>query len=260
MKNSDKKFAVITGASQGLGLAFAEKLAAQNFNLVLISLPDQELSNKAIQLADINNIEVHFYETDLTKKENVLSLCIWLNENFEIFMLINNAGIGGTCKFTDASVQYIDTILQLNVVATSLLTHQLLPNLLKQPEAYILNISSLAAFSPIAYKTVYPASKNFIYSFSLGLSEELKDTNVVVSVVNPGGMATNKSSCQVTNKLGFWGKQCLLKPEKVAEKCLKKLLNKERVIRTNFFSWLAITYLPVWIKLPLLSNNFKRFV
>ena len=81
-------------------------------------------------------------------------------------MLINNAGIGGSKKFSDASGSYIEKIIQLNVLATSLLTHQLLPNLQKSSKAYVLNVSSLAAFSPIGYKTVYPASKAFIHSFS----------------------------------------------------------------------------------------------
>ena len=104
-----------------------------------------------------------------------------VNDAFgRIDILINNAGLGGTKKFTEASSDYINTILQVNVAATSLITHQLLPNLLKQPKAYILNVSSMAAFSPIGFKTVYPATKTFIHSFSRGLHEELKDTTNTV--------------------------------------------------------------------------------
>ncbi|HOZ86045.1 MAG TPA: SDR family NAD(P)-dependent oxidoreductase [Niabella sp.] len=253
-----EKYAVITGASHGLGMAFAKELALKKINLILVSLPNEGLSNTAFELSKTYQIKVEFFETDLSIKENVISLCSWLIEQFDIFILINNAGIGGTKKFTDASMQYIDKMLQLNVVATSLLTHQLLPNLLKQPEAYILNISSLAAFSPIGFKTVYPASKCFIHSFSRGLSEELRNTNVLVSVVNPGAMATNVESCAIIKKLGFWGRMTLLKPEKVAAYCIRKLFRKDRVITVNPFSWLAMAILPVWIKLPLITNNVKR--
>lgn len=88
-------------------------------------------------------------------------------------------------------------------MATSLLTHQLLPNLQKSSKAYVLNVSSLAAFSPIGYKTVYPASKAFIHSFSRGLYQELKDTNVFVSVVNPGPMKTNAEVSRRIEEQGF---------------------------------------------------------
>jgi short-subunit dehydrogenase len=99
-------------------------------------------------------VKTSCYETDLSIKENVLDLTEWINSKFSIHMLINNAGIGGSKKFSDASGSYIEKIIQLNVLATSLLTHQLLPNLQKSSKAYILNVSSLAAFSPIGYKTI----------------------------------------------------------------------------------------------------------
>lgn len=252
------KYAVITGASQGLGKSFARQLATRGKNLILVSLPGQQLSAFASELANDYHTDVRFYETDLSVKENVVALCKWLNTCFEIDMLINNAGVGGTRRFTDASLQYIDAIMQVNVVATSLLTHQLLPNLLRHTEAYILNVSSMAAFSPIGFKTVYPASKTFIHSFSRGLSEELKNTGVIVSVVNPGAMATNEEVSRRIRKLGFVGRLTLAEPDKVAGYCIKKLFKKDRVIMVNPFSWLLMAILPIWIKLPLLTYNIKK--
>lgn len=251
-------YAVVTGASQGLGSAFARQLAAEKLNLILVSLPGQDLAAQAACLSENYGVRVHYYETDLSVKDNVLTLCDWLNRRFDIHMLINNAGLGGTMKFTEASLQYIDRIMQVNVVATSLLTHQLLPNLLRQRQAYILNVSSMAAFSPIGYKTVYPASKTFVHSFSRGLSEELKNTGVVVSVVNPGAMATNADVCSRLKKLGFIGRLTLLNPDKVARRCVRRLFRKDRVIMVNPWSWLAMYLLPIWIKLPLLTYNIKK--
>ncbi len=253
-----RKYAVVTGASQGLGKSFARELAARGRHLILVSLPGQELPALAWELNKNYQTDIRCYETDLSVKSNVMALCRWLNAHFEIDTLINNAGLGGTRKFTDASVQYIDAIMQVNVVATSLLTHQLLPNLLKQPEAYILNVSSMAAFSPIGFKTVYPASKTFIHSFSRGLSEELKNTGVVVSVVNPGAMATNEEVRKRIKKLGVVGRLTLAEPDKVAGYCIKKLFKKDRVIMVNPFSWLLMALLPIWIKLPLLTHNIKK--
>ncbi|MBB6370315.1 SDR family NAD(P)-dependent oxidoreductase [Chryseobacterium shigense] len=253
-----ESYAVVTGASQGLGKAFAENLARKKINVILISLPRQQLKELSRQLEETYQIKAPYYEVDLSVNENVMKLTEWLNDSFEIHILINNAGLGGTKKFVDASPSYINTILQVNVAATSLITHQLLPNLLRQPEAYILNVSSMAAFSPIGFKTVYPASKTFIHSFSRGLHEELKDTNVFVSVVNPGAMKTNIDVCKRIEKQGFLGKLTLLDPNKVAAYCIRQLFKKDSVIMVNPISWLVMKVLPIWIKLPLMTSAIKK--
>ncbi|MFP3834018.1 SDR family NAD(P)-dependent oxidoreductase [Chryseobacterium sp. SIMBA_028] len=256
--DTKESYAVVTGASQGLGKAFAENLAMKNINVVLVSLPNQNLKELAKQLEEKYQIKAHYYEVDLSINQNVLKLTEWLNSSFNIHILINNAGLGGTKRFTEASSDYINTILQVNVAATSLITHQLLPNLLRQPKAYILNVSSMAAFSPIGFKTVYPATKTFIHSFSRGLHEELKDTNVFVSVVNPGAMKTNADVCKRIEKQGFWGKMTLLNPDKVASRCIQQLFKKDSVIMVNPISWLVMKLVPIWIKLPLMTQAIKR--
>ncbi|WP_080779502.1 SDR family NAD(P)-dependent oxidoreductase [Chryseobacterium phocaeense] len=256
--DTKESYAVVTGASQGLGKAFAENLAGKNINVILVSLPGQHLKEFSEQLEKTYRIKAHYYEVDLSINENVMKLTEWINNSFNIHILINNAGLGGTKKFVDASPSYINTILQVNVTATSLITHQLLPNLLRQPKAYILNVSSMAAFSPIGFKTVYPASKTFIHSFSRGLYEELKDTNVFVSVVNPGAMKTNVDVCKRIEKQGVLGKLTLLDPNKVAAYSIRQLFRKDSVIMVNPISWLVMKILPIWIKLPLMTSAIKK--
>ncbi|MFP3591057.1 SDR family NAD(P)-dependent oxidoreductase [Chryseobacterium sp. SIMBA_038] len=253
-----ESYAVVTGASQGLGKAFAESLAKKKINVILISLPNQNLEALSLEIAEIYDVKTQYYEVDLSINENIFKLTEWLNNSFNIHILINNAGLGGTRKFLDATPHYINTILQVNITATSLITHQLLPNLLSQPKAYILNVSSMAAFSPIGFKTVYPASKTFIHSFSRGLHEELKDTNVFVSVVNPGAMKTNIDVCKRIEKQGFLGKLTLLDPNKVARYCIDRLFKRDSVIMVNPISWLFMKVLPIWIKLPLMTNAIKK--
>ncbi|OPC00148.1 short-chain dehydrogenase [Elizabethkingia meningoseptica] len=252
-----ESYAVVTGASQGLGKSFAEELAKRNHHLILVSLPGQGLPELSLELENRYGVQVHYYETDLSIKENVLALTAWINREFSINMLINNAGIGGTKRFEDASCSYIEKIIQLNVLATSLLTHQLLPNLQKSHKAYILNVSSLAAFSPIGYKTVYPASKAFVHSFSRGLYQELKDTNVFVSVVNPGPMKTNEEVTRRIEKQGFLAKITLLDPKRVARYCIRRLEKRDTVIMVSHFSWLMLKILPIWLKLPMLTKKIK---
>ena len=253
-----KKYALITGASQGLGKCFACELAGRNIHTILVSLPGENLSELNNEIIEKYNTDSQYYETDLSKIENVVALAKDVNEKYGVFMLINNAGIGGTKKFTEANYKYINSIIQVNIMATSILTNKLLPNLMKQEKGYVLNISSMAAFNPIGYKTVYPASKAFIHSFSRGLYEELRNTNVFVSVVNPGAMETNPEITARIKKQGFLGKLTLLKPKRVARYCISRLLKRDTVIMVNHWSWLILNLLPIWIKLPLLTKSVKR--
>lgn len=133
-------FAVVTGTSQGLGRSFAWELARSKRNIVLISLPDEGLPELCVDIKNRFGVIAMYYETDLSNKDNVLRIANWINENFEIDFLTNNAGIGGTKKSEDAPTLYIEKTIQLNVLATSLLTHKLLPNLKRQERAYILNV------------------------------------------------------------------------------------------------------------------------
>ena len=257
-KKSECQFAVITGASQGLGKAFARTLASQGVHLVLVSLPEQDVEVLAQSLSKTYGIQAQFYETDFKSDENIKSLCNWLNAHFSIYILINNAGTGGTRKFGEVPSSYISAIIQVNVKATSLLTHRLLPNLKRQHRSYILNVSSIAAFSPVGYKTVYPASKSFVHSFSLGLSEELKESSITVSVINPGAMKTNAEITSRIEKQGLIGKLTLLDPNKVARYSLAKMFEGRRVIILNPLSWFISVVLPTRIKVPMMTKIIKR--
>lgn len=184
-------YTVITGASKGLGESFAVECAKKHRNLILVSLPNESIHDLADKLIKKYGIKAVGYEVDLTDKKSVLEFTGWVTDNYEINMLISNAGIGGTNSFTDWSVDYIDTLIQLNIRALVLVTHQLLPLLKKHSKSNIINISSLAGLTPIPYKTIYPASKAFVASFSNALNSELEGTGVVVSAAYPGGMPTN---------------------------------------------------------------------
>lgn len=257
MKQTNQ-FAVITGASQGLGKAYAYELASRKINLILVSLPEQSIHLLAQEIAEHYKVVVHYFEADFSHDDQILALSNWINTQFDVFMLINNAGMGGTKSIEEATLNYIISIIQVNVKATAVLTHQLLPNLKRQQRSYILNVSSIAAFTPIGYKTVYPATKAFVHHFSRGLYAELKDTNVFVSVINPGAMATNPDTVARIAKQGFLGKFSLLQPEKVAKKSITQLFKRDTVIMVNKFTWLLSAILPIWIKLPMMTNIIKR--
>lgn len=253
-----KQYSVITGASQGLGKAFAEELARRGHNLILISLPNESLPEICSSLVDKHNIEAIPFEYDLAVVSNVSKVAALINEKYEVDLLINNAGLGGTKEFATIDTAYILQIIQLNIVNTTLMTHQLLPNLLRQPKAYILNVCSLAALVPIGYKTVYPASKAFIRHFSFGLREELKGTNVSVSIVNPGAMPTN---AEVTKRIESQGKAArltILPLNRITKMCIDGVLSRKRTIVLNRLSWAFMKFVPTALKTKLITNGIKK--
>ena len=258
--NKNPVYSVITGASRGLGKAFAEVCAAKGQNLVLISLSGEDLQNVAEILSNTYHIKVHHYETDLTKSENIAEVAVFL-EQFPINTLINNAGVGGLNDFEDASTKDLEDILLLNMNSLVLLTHRLLPALKQHENSYILNISSLAAFSPIPLKTVYSASKAFIYFFSRGLNEELKGTGVHVAVAHPGGMATNGEVSKRIDKMGTFLKRSILTPRETAVICIDKMLKFEKIIipgKMNRLGALLQKIVPVSVQMRIYKNRFRK--
>lgn len=260
MSNPQTPFFLITGASRGIGKAYAYELANRGYHLILVASSEERLSVLTDELQGLG-IEVHYFATDLSIKENLVELANWVNANFELVGLVNNAGIGGTKRFMEADIDYLDKIIQVNIRATSLLCRLLLPNLMRQNQAYILNVSSMASFSPIGYKTVYPASKRFLQHFSIGLYQELKETPVHVSVTHPGPVKTNAYVTERIEKQGIFGKLGLLSPEKVAQISINQLLRKKPVILLGWFNhvlWGLMSLVPNWIKVPLISRTVKR--
>lgn len=254
-------YALVTGASCGLGKSFAIELAKRGENLILVSRPNEGLGSLCNLLKNKYQVKTKYFEANLANLEELLELTSRVNKKYNIKILINNAGIGGVCNFESTSKSFIDQLINVNIRAVTLLTHQLLPKMRKNGKCYILNVASMAAFSPIGYKSIYPASKSFIYHFSLGLAEELKDENVVVSVVNPGPMRTNSSVTARINVHGFFTKAGVISTDIMAKLALKKMFKgKRRIIigRLNILAWMLLSLLPIQIKLPMLTQAMKK--
>jgi len=253
-----EKYTIVTGAGHGMGKCMAAELAKRKHNLILVSLPHEGLETFAEELSSEYHISAFAYETDLCVVENIVAFTQWVNANFSVNMLINNAGIGGSRKFTDASLESVAKIIQLNVGATSMITHQILPNLLNQKKAHILNISSLAALAPIGYKTVYPASKAFITSFSKGLRYELKETSVTVSVAHPGPMKTTDENSERLDKQGRLGKFISATAEGNAVKCIDGMLKGKKLIVLTPLSYWVMKFAPTRLKTHLVSSASRK--
>lgn len=254
-------YTLITGAGSGLGRAFAVECARMGRNLILFSLPGSGLQSLASDLRTENRINVQCFEFDLRQAESLKEHLLFVMEHFSINFLINNAGIGGTSSLTETPVERIDDIIQLNVRSTSLITRMMIPHLLREPMSHILNVSSMAAFTPIAYKTVYPASKAFISSFSLGLREEFAGTGLSISVLYPGPIMTNSNTSRRIIHQGMKGKMGLLATTDIARIAIRKTLKGSPVIipgLTNKLNHFIMNLLPLGFKLRVVSKEVKK--
>lgn len=252
MTHKKEIYSVVTGASQGLGYSFARELASKGKNLIIAALPCEGLKEISCQLSEQFKVKVHYYETDFSKQNSVYEFADWINSQFEVNTLINNVGIGGTGSFVQTDAEYLDSIIHINVRTGSLLVRLLMENLKRQKESFILNIASMASFSPIPFKTIYPATKAYVYFFSRTLHEELRGTNVHVSVVHPGPMMTNKDVSDSIIKQGWVGKMGLIPTDRIAKISVRQLYRYDSLIIPGFLNkitWIIMKVCPIWFHL-----------
>ncbi len=253
-------YSIITGASQGIGKALAHQAAAAGHNLILLSLPDENLSESGKEISDRYGIEVHCHETNLTEDGTIEDFFNWCRHSgFEIDMLINNAGIGLQGEFMDSSEEDTRTMIKLNMEVVSSMTRNTLPFLRKHPRSYILNVGSIISYMSVPYKALYAATKSFVLTFSNALRYELKDTPISVSCVCPGPTLTTQKRTEQVRQLGWKANVLVKTPEEVAKAALKGLKKGKRTIIPGVANKFMVglgKYLPTGIQLMIASSIF----
>jgi short-subunit dehydrogenase len=193
-----KQVALITGASSGIGLEMAKIHAARGGDLILVARRQEELEKLKSELESQYKIEVLVIAKDLS----VTNAAEWLyadikNRNIAVDFLINNAGYGGHGKFIERDWIKDKAMINVNVVALVTLTRLFLDDMLARNSGKILNVSSVGGFLPGPLQAVYYATKGFVLSFSQAIANELKGTDVTITVLCPG--ATKTEFAQTAN-------------------------------------------------------------
>src|SRR5260370_5521045 len=190
--NLDGCSALITGGYAGIGREFAAQLAERLRSLVLVARREQRLNELRDELRNRNGeLNVHVRVVDLCDKSQIDSLIAWFDQNkIDIDFLINNAGLGDYGTFATSDPERDDRMLEVNIVALTLLIRGLLPQMVERKRGAILNVSSSAGFLPIPGMAVYAASKAYVNTFSEALRAELRGTGVTVTALCPGPVHT----------------------------------------------------------------------
>lgn len=189
---AETTYALITGASSGIGDCFARALAARKRNLVLVARSEDRLQALAAELHQRHGVLTEPIGADLALPGAAGALVARLEErHLAVDLLINNAGFGALGEFAGLPLERQSRMLAVNVQALMELTHFLVRPMIEWRRGGIINVGSTAGFQPVPYITAYAATKAFVSSFSQALAEELRPYGVVVVTLCPGGTRTN---------------------------------------------------------------------
>lgn len=226
-----KNWALITGASSGIGLAIAKELAKRNYNLIIHGRNELAL-NKLKSELDSSNIEIKIITADLSVMEETKAL-IQEVRDLPLSIFINNAGFGVAGDYEQTNLDEEFALTNTLVSSPMYMTKELIPILKNSPESYILNVSSLYAFFAVPKQAIYGAAKAFQHSFSKALTRELSHTTISVSSLCPGLTYSQFRTRQGKNeKKHFVG----LTSEEVAKIAMNKMFAKKVTIVPGFFN------------------------
>lgn len=235
-------YALITGASKGIGKSMAEELAKKGHAVLLIARSEDLLKELAGQLSNQYKVSTAYLAIDLSNKNAASTIFDWCQSNgYVVNMLINNAGYGLNGLLEDYTLQAHLDMMQVNMTSIVELTYLFLPSIKKLPKAYIGNIASGAAYQAVPGLNVYAATKAFVLSFSRGLAYELRNTTVSVSCVCPGSTDTEfaQRANVVNEKALKLAKKFNMDPALVARISVEGILAGKREIVPGFVNKLA---------------------
>ena len=189
-------FALITGASRGIGRALALGLAQRGYDLLVVARSADQLAELAREVQASYQRQTQALALDLTQPAAAAAVAAWAARQAPegLAVLVNNAGYGLWGRFEQLNLEEQLNMLQLNLTLPVQLTYALLPLLRQASKGYILNVASTAAYQAVPSLTVYAASKAFILSFSRGLRYELRGSTLSVTCLSPGATTTDFTS------------------------------------------------------------------
>lgn len=224
----EKKIALITGASSGLGEEFARLHAAGGGDLILVARREERLRALKAELELRHGVRVHVLAKDLAQPSAPQEVFDEVQRlGLRVDYLINNAGLGGQGTLAERSLAEDSQLLAVDLLALTALTKLFLPSFVERGSGRILLVSSIASLVPGPYQATYFAAKAYVTSLGLALSEELRGTGVTATVLLPGGM---KTGFEVAAKLEGTGlaRQLTYSARRVAEKGYRAMLRGRR--------------------------------
>jgi len=236
------KTALVTGSTSGIGKALAEKLAAEHYDLILVSRDERKLADQSLELSQAHGIKTYSMPLDLSKPGAAQKVFDGAGRlGISIQVLVNNAGFNEAGPFlkTDAAREL--DMISLHVAFTTEMMKLFLPNMVRDGFGRILNLGSTGSYLPCPNDAVYAATKAYILSLSKALNAELKGTGVTITALCPGSTKTELArKAGIENTLLF--KYFVMEPSFVAEVGYKALMKSKVAVIVGFYNKATILF------------------
>lgn len=231
------RWAVITGASSGIGAEFSRRLAARGMHLVLVARRRDLMQELAEELHTRHGTKAEIITSDLSQPGEARRVFDEIDaRGLTIELLVNNAGFGFAGTIDDTDVERMLDMIRLNVATLTELTYRVLPGMLQRQHGAVINVASVAAFQPVAYMPVYAATKAYVLNFSEALWAEARDRHVTVMALCPG--ATRTEFFDVAGASGWLKKHRSQTPGHVVKTALKALERRRQYTVSGWGNYL----------------------
>ncbi|MBN2444007.1 MAG: SDR family NAD(P)-dependent oxidoreductase [Spirochaetales bacterium] len=252
MRAKKNTYAVITGATSGIGAEFARQLAGQGYNLIISGRRKEVIEKVARDIRETYKTEVTVVIADFLKQPDITEFIRVVKKTGNIEFLINNAGFGHAEEFFEDTYPHQKTMIDVHVNATTEITHAVVPELRKNGKGFIINVSSMAPMLSSPSSPLYSATKGYINIFSEALFMLLKPDHIKVQALCPGFTRTD-----FHEKIGMTREQCKnvgiirwMRPEKVVRISLKSIGKNKVIIVPGFLNKLILAFISILKSLP----------
>lgn len=252
------RWALVTGASSGLGAEFARLLAARGMHLVLVARRRERLDELADELHTRHGTHCDIVAVDLSEPDATATLAEEVRKRGRtIELLVNNAGFAVVADIAGTDRDAVLRMLSVNIAALTDLTYRFLPEMMDRGHGAIVNMSSVAAFQPVAYMGAYAAAKTYVLHFSEALWAEARDAGVTVMALCPG--VTRTEFFDVAGVSGWLKKQRSHSPERVVRKALKALEKKRQYTIPGVWNYLRSLIIRIATRRRVVRETLKYF-
>lgn len=251
-------WALITGASSGIGAEFARQLAARGMHLVLTARREQLLTQLAAELHQAHGTKTEIIVADLSNPGEPARLLEEIGKRgVTLELLVNNAGFGQIGEIEKTDVSRVLELIQVNIAALTELTYRVLPAMLERGHGGIINVASVAAFQPVGYMGAYAASKAYVLHFSESLWAEARDRGVTVTTLCPG--TTRTDFFDVSGAPGWLERHSAQDVKPVVRAGLKAFEKRRQYVVSSWKSYILALLVRIATRATVVKESMKYF-
>lgn len=252
------QWALITGASSGIGAEFARQLAARGMHLVLTARREKLLADLAAELHQAHGTKTEIIVADLSNPDEPARLLAEIEKRgVTVELVVNNAGFGYVADIETTDVARVLQMIRLNISALTELTLKVLPAMLQRGHGGVINVSSVAGFQPVGYMGVYAATKAYVLHFSESIWAEARERGVTVTTLCPG--TTRTAFFEVSGVPGWDARHHAQEVKPVVRQALKAFEKRRQYVIPGWRSYILAQLVRLGSRSTVVKESMKFF-